>query len=253
MKLRKSAAIFAAASLFTALLAAPVYAENTSVEGVTVWDTAEGDTWSGANIILGTDAQEWPFASGEEEAFYPDEDATYRLTFNVTSTGASGFRVRWIKDNENGSYTAGDAAIVNDHVKAANEVATVIPAYFQGTINSGETKTYTVEFKTDGGQNADELIGNIAIRGQQGSNDFSINSITIEDEDGDVLVEWTKAAAAGVVTLPALITEPVITPLAAESASPVTADPSNVAAALCALCASVGLMVLASKLAKRSA
>ena len=196
MKLRKLMAFFAVAAVMACLFAFCAYAEDTSVTGVTVWDTYDGvDTWSGANIILGTSGEAWPFAAGDAAAFTPEQDASYRLTFTVTSRGASGFRVRWIKDNENGSYTAGDAAVVNDHVKTADETATVIPAYFQNTIGIAETKTYTVEFKTDGAQNADELIGNIAIRGQQGNNDFSIKAIKIE-KDGATLVDWSKGGKA---------------------------------------------------------
>lgn len=166
--------------------------------GINVFSPNFGDSWGGANIILGSDESVWPFSNGVGDdgtsaaAFTPEKDVTYRLTFTVTTFGwCDGFRVRWLKDNANGSYTAGDTAIVNDHEKAADEVATVIPAYFKNTITEGETKTYVVEFTMDGAAEADGTIGNIAIRGQSGANDFEITSIVIENvATGEVMAEW---------------------------------------------------------------
>ena len=171
-----------------------------TVPGVHVSSTAHGDGWSGANIILGLDQTQWPFSSsteGDVVAFKPVRDAQYHLTFNATSTGVSGYRVRWITGNENGGYTGADAAVVGDttHSYAAGTVATTLP----GSFTSGEIKDKTLDFSVDfvmsGSEADDGLIGNIAIRGTSGSNDFTINSLKITDDNGNVLVEWSNTAA----------------------------------------------------------
>src|SRR5690625_1020922 len=85
--------------------------EQKQIDGVYVYDAGKGDAWTGANIILGNDASQWPWATAGEDgkvAFTPEKDATYRLSFNYTAKGASAIRVRWIKDNSNGGYTNAD-------------------------------------------------------------------------------------------------------------------------------------------------
>lgn len=172
--------------------------EEVAIDGVYVYDTSKGDNWSGANIILGNDATQWPWSTAGEEgevAFIPEKDATYRLSFNYTSKGTSSIRIRWIHDHSNGGYTSADGALVNDFPYDANEVATHIPAYFNsGMVNMG-SYTLTTEFTLDGAESADGLIGNIAIRGGGGGNAFSINWIKIEKigesgEPGELLVNW---------------------------------------------------------------
>ena len=171
-------------------------APSNNVPGVHVYDMVNGvDSWSGANIILGSDASVWPWSTAGYDglvAFTPVKDATYHMTFNVTSSGADGFRVRWIKDDSNGAYTAGDVAVVDNHVFTADQTADFVPAYFQNTISSGETKTYAVDFTMDGSQFADGLVGNLAIRGQFGSNDFVVNTIQITDSKGNMLVNYER-------------------------------------------------------------
>ena len=170
------------------------------VDGVLVSDTGRGDTWSGANIILGKDAAQWPWSTAGEDgkiAFTPEKNAKYRLTVNYTAMGTTAIRVRWIKDNTNGGYTKADGAVVNSYPYAADAVATTIPAYFNsGMVNAG-SYTLVTEIKLDGEQAADGLIGNIAIRGGGGGNAYTINLIKIEKIGSNgaadkTLVNWSK-------------------------------------------------------------
>jgi GH35 family endo-1,4-beta-xylanase len=187
-------------------LAAHKYIEKASgpapkpVDGVFVWDTGRGDVWSGANIILGGDASKWPWSTageGGKAAFAPEKDATYRLAINYTAMGTTAIRVRWVKDNTNGGYTKDDGAVVNSYQYSADKVATTIPAYFNsGMVNAG-SYTLTTEFKLDGAQTADGLIGNIAVRGGGGGNAYTINWIRIErigtgGAADKLLVSWPK-------------------------------------------------------------
>jgi GH35 family endo-1,4-beta-xylanase len=170
------------------------------VDGVFVWDTGRGDVWSGANIILGSDASKWPWSTAGEEgkvAFAPEKDASYRLSINYTAKGTTAIRVRWVKDNSNGAYTKADGAVVNSYQYPADKVATTIPAYFNsGMVNAG-SYTLVTEIKLDGTQAADGLIGNIAIRGGGGGNAYSINWIKVEKigtggAADKPLVSWPK-------------------------------------------------------------
>ncbi|GAE35002.1 endo-1,4-beta-xylanase A precursor [Halalkalibacter akibai JCM 9157] len=174
--------------------------EQKQIDGVYVYDTGNGDSWSGANIILGNDASQWPWSTTDEDgkvAFTPEKDATYRLSFNYTAKGTSSIRVRWIKDNSNGGYTSADGAHVNSYPYSANEVAKHIPAFFNsGMVNMG-SYTLTSEIKLEGSQPADGLIGNIGIRGGGGGNAFSINWIKVEKvgtngEPDTLLVNWPE-------------------------------------------------------------
>ncbi len=170
-------------------LATHKYIENKTgaaqkpVDGVFVWDTSNGDVWSGANIILGNNASQWPWSTADADgktAFTPEKDATYRISINYTSKGTNAIRVRWVKDNTNGSYTKADGAVVNTYLYAPDKVAVTIPAYFNsGMVNAG-SYTLVTEIKLDGSQAADGLIGNIAIRGGGGGNAYSINWIKVE-------------------------------------------------------------------------
>lgn len=153
------------------------------VDGIHIWDTDRGDDWSGANIILGNNANVWPFAVAGEDgnrAFTPERNTTYRISLNYTARGTNAIRIRWVKDNENGAYTSADAAVVNNYTYGPRDVATTIPAYFNRDMENGETYTLVNEIRLDGAQRADGLIGNIAIRGGLGGNAFSINWIKIE-------------------------------------------------------------------------
>ena len=171
-----------------------VIAPSNNVPGVYVLNQAIGDSYTGANIMLGSDAGQWPWstADGGALAFTPVAGATYHMTFNVTSTGTSGFRVRWIKDNTNGGYTTGDADVVNNHKFTADQTGNFVPAYYESTIANGETKTYSLDFTMDGSQLANQLVGNLAIRGQSGSNDFVINKLMIKDAADNMLVNYDR-------------------------------------------------------------
>ena len=174
-----------------------------NVPGVNIYNLANTDnTWAGVNIILGSDAGVWPWSTAGDDglvAFTPVPDATYHLAFNATSTGASGFRVRWMKDNTYDSHTTDDGTFVNRDTIAADQTATRIPAYFWNTISSGNTQTYHVDFTMDGSQPAEGLVGNVVIRGQSGSTDFVINTLVITDDAGNMLVNYDKDATTGII------------------------------------------------------
>jgi hypothetical protein len=156
--------------------------------GIAVSSTVWGDTGSGVNIQLGSGRDSWPFADGDADyrAFVPQAGTTYRLSFNVTSTGAAGWRVRWMTTgiSEYPSYTAGDSAIVNDHSVAPGVAATVIPAHFNDGFSSGGTYTLVVDITLDGSETLNGLIGNITLRGTAGSTDWYTNWVTIERLSG---------------------------------------------------------------------
>ncbi|WP_188503576.1 endo-1,4-beta-xylanase [Nesterenkonia alkaliphila] len=170
------------------------------VPGVHVYHAERGDGYTGANIILGNDASQWPWSTAGEDgevAFEPEPGATYRLTVNYTPSGTTSLRVRWVRDESNGGYTSADGAVVNDYQYGADEVATHIPAYFNsGMVNMG-TYDLVTEVTLDGDQPADGLIGNIAIRGGGGGSAYTINSLRVEklEEDGgsELLVSWPQA------------------------------------------------------------
>ncbi|WP_164545175.1 endo-1,4-beta-xylanase [Antribacter gilvus] len=202
--------------------------EHPPVPGVHVFDTSEGDSWSGANIVLGDDASVWPWSTTDdgEAAFRPEQGATYRFTVNYTAKGTTAIRVRWLRDNTNGGYTSGDGALVNSHPYRADQVATFVPAYFNsGMVNMGSYDLVT-EITLDGTQPADGLVGNLGIRGGGGGNAFSINTITVEkvSPDGDqLLVNWPQGIpAAPSTTLTYQGNNWITVSLAAEATAPAT-------------------------------
>jgi endo-1,4-beta-xylanase len=163
-----------------------------SVDGVYVSDMGRGDVWSGANIVLGNNASQWPWSDANEEdgkvAFVPEKDAMYRLTINYTATGTTGIRIRWLKDETNGAYTNADGVVVNDYVYLSSDIATTIPSLFNGDMVNAGSYTLVTEFKMDGSEEPEGLIGNIGIRGYMGGNAFSINWIKMEKMDTDELL-----------------------------------------------------------------
>ena len=181
--------------------------EPYSIPGVYVFLLSRGDSWGGANILLGQSHDEWPWAvaeGGDQEsdgqiAFTPEKDTTYRLTVNYTAMGTTGLRVRWIKDNTNGSYTAKDGQVVLEPPYSTGlgprDVATMVPAHFnQGMVNSG-TYTLVTEILLDGSLPADDLIGNLAIRGSMGGNAFEINWLKMENvATGELMFLWDPTA-----------------------------------------------------------
>ncbi|NIK77698.1 endo-1,4-beta-xylanase [Paenibacillus castaneae] len=190
--------------------------EQKHVDGVYVYDASKGNIkWSGANIILGNDANAWPWSTAGADgkvAFIPEKDATYRLTLNYTAKGTTALRVRWIKDESNDGYTAQDGQVVSTPPYSSslnpNQVATAIPAYFNGGMVNMGSYTLTTEVKLDGSQPANGLIGNIGIRGGGGGNAFSINWIKVEKIGTDgaadkLLVNWPDGKGDDDTTLPA--------------------------------------------------
>ena len=206
----KKTLLFFMALIMSAGFAFAVPSNN--VPGVHIYNSANGGAYSGVNIILGADSTVWPWSNNSNEgvpgkdgvAFTPVEDATYHMTFNVTSTGVNGFRVRWLSGDSNGGdtgkpggYTTADAAAVGASPKfTADQICDTIPGYFSSTINSGDTKTYKVDFKMDGSQPAGGLVGNLCIRGQSGVSDFVINTLQITDDDGNMLVDYAVLPAS---------------------------------------------------------
>lgn len=175
------------------------------VDGVHVYDTYQGDSWSGANIILGNDANQWPWSTAGADgkvAFTPEKDTTYRITLTYTALGTNAIRVRWVKDATNGGYTVQDSNTVgNSPSLEPGQTATSIPVYFNRGMTNGNTYTLITEIRLDGSQPAEGLIGNIAIRGGAGGNNFSINAIKIEKlgatgEPDRLLVNWPYATEA---------------------------------------------------------
>ncbi|MCL1843653.1 MAG: endo-1,4-beta-xylanase [Defluviitaleaceae bacterium] len=156
-------------------------------QGVHVHSMGRGDAFSHANILIGSGRDIWPFADAYEDglrAFEPEPGVTYRLSFNVTSQGTTGWRIRWIPGTGGETYTTADAAIVNNHPVAMDDIAYVIPAHFNIGGVMGETYTLVVEITLDGAEEYMGLIGNIALRGTGGGNAYEINWVRIERLEG---------------------------------------------------------------------
>ena len=159
-------------------------------QGIYVFSLARGDNFSSANIIIGSGRDVWPFADAPEygddyRAFAPAPGGTYRISFNVTSQGTNGWRVRWIPGLGGETYTTADAAIVNDHPFAMDAVADIIPAHFIIGGEAGETYTLITEITLNPTEEYMGLIGNIALRGTGGGNAFDINWVRIEKITND--------------------------------------------------------------------
>jgi len=150
--------------------------------GVFIADYVGGNfSWGGANIILGNNPNAWPWSTGGdlEPAFTPVKGGEYLIEINWTSYGASNIRLRWLKDNSNGSYTQADGAAVSASQSIpVNGTATKLPAVTTGGATGG-TYTTSIRMKLDGSQPADGLIGNIAVRGTSGSNSFTVNQVKV--------------------------------------------------------------------------
>lgn len=179
------------------------------VDGVHVYDTYMGDEWSGANIILGNDADVWPWSTAGADgkmAFTPEKDATYRFTVTYKALGTNAIRMRWVKDATNGGYTAQDSSVVGASPSLGpSEIATSIPVYFNRGMTTNNTYTLVAEIKLDGNQPADGLIGNLAIRGGAGGNNFSITAIKVEKVGSGgvpdtLLVSWPVSPIAYTAT-----------------------------------------------------
>ena len=193
-------------------------------DGIHVYNSVTGtDGWSGANIIIGNNSSVWPYSTSSDGkvAFVPEKGATYRISLNYTAQGTAAVRIRWIKDNSNGNYTKGDADTVgSSQTRNPNQVATRIPAYFNSGMSNGNTYTLVTEIKLTGEETADGLIGNFAIRGGSGGNNFIVNEIKIEKiatgGADELLTIWPPAVKVkGVDTLENTLTSSVIEDLGA--------------------------------------
>jgi hypothetical protein len=173
-----------------AVVAGPPAAQGATGEGIFVAHTADGAGATGAIVVIGTGVDAWPFANGFEDgqvAFEPVAGTTYRVSFNVTSTGAGGWRVRWNRGMDIfGMFTAGDYTIVNDHSIAPGTIASVVPAHFNQGVSPDGTYTLQVDVTLDGGQAYNELIGNIVLTGTAGSHDFIVNWVSVERLSGGI-------------------------------------------------------------------
>ena len=163
-----------------------------------------------ADIIVGRGRDVFPFADGfgpdheryGEVAFTPEVGATYRIMFNVTSWGASGWRVRWIPGLGGEDYTTADGAAVNAYpmrqstfglgvptpdIIATIPVATVVPSHPNaGVVNTAGYGIHTIvqDITFCPTQDYQGLIGNIALRGTGGSGLFGVNWISIQRLEG---------------------------------------------------------------------
>jgi hypothetical protein len=165
--------------------------------GISVDNVVDGSSVTGANVIIGSGINEWPFADGpggEDRAFEPEQGATYRISFNVTNDGSGGWRVRWGRGTGlfgDARYTTADYAVVNGHPVSPNDVATVVPAHFNQNVSADGTYTLVVDVTLDGSEVYDGLIGNIVLTGTAGSHDFVVNWVTVE-QDGETLASWER-------------------------------------------------------------
>jgi endo-1,4-beta-xylanase len=208
------------------------------IPGVYVYSLTDGDEWSGANIILGNDADAWPWSVADEEdgevAFTPEKDGTYRLTLNYTALGTKGIRVRWVRDNTNLGYTTSDGNVVTtmppyNTELGPSDVATHIPAHFNKDMVNAGSYTLVTEFTMGGDRGADSLIGNIAIRGTSGGNAFKINWMLMERvSDGEAMFVWDPDGIYGAEpdtgNEPPPETSPDTTPDATPDSSPEPTD-----------------------------
>lgn len=168
------------------------------VPGVNIFDLAE-DGFTGANIILGTDATVWPFASGDEVAYTPTPGATYRLLVRYQTFGTYGLEAHWITDNSASNFTTANnaAALIMPTItrgSGAGPTATGIPARFFNPGVGGSFAWLETTFTMPADVNPGDLIGNIALRGINGGNEFGFYSIEITrlnpEGDDTLLVNW---------------------------------------------------------------
>ena len=170
----------------------PPAAGDADGTGIVVASADDGGV-SGAMVVIGSGEGAWPFSAATDEdlrAFDPTPGATYRITFNVTNSGAGGWRIRWAYGLDLfGMNTAGDYAIVNDYPVSPGTVATVVPAHFNQDVSPDGTYSLVVDVTLDGSEQADGLIGNIALTGTAGSHDFTVNWVRVE-QGGNTLAFW---------------------------------------------------------------
>ncbi|MDR0230913.1 MAG: carbohydrate binding domain-containing protein [Dysgonamonadaceae bacterium] len=179
------------------------------VPGVYVYSIEDGNSFSGANIMLGDNFNVWPWSAGWDKAFTPEKGGTYTMKFTFQTTGSfGGMRVRWITDNNYGidkgePFTVGmfgEGEGGPNRFTALNEnnaVADGVSCYFTGGPAYGIDEEYThiVNFTMDDVA-AGENIGSLGIRGGAGANAFIVNTIVITDSKGNMLVNYARNPAS---------------------------------------------------------
>ena len=178
--------------------------------GVYVFHVEDGDAFTGMNIILGSDADVWPWSTGGETgrvAFTPEPGATYRLVVHAINRGAYGLEVHWLNDNSEANFTAANVAAIPTMPVATNgnlpgvTIANRLPA----RATTGGVAGAPMFFRADITMPADGLsgglLGNIGIRGVYsqllGGNhpgiellEVSIQRVVNGVPVGDLIVNW---------------------------------------------------------------
>jgi hypothetical protein len=164
----------------------------------------DGTDTSRLDLIIGRGLHTWPLATSNMQggrAFVPVAGSTIRITYDVESVGAAGWRVRWSRDESFGLHPQADTDTVNDHRVWPGDIATYVPAVWQVEedgvqLYADGRHTLVVEITLDGSQDIDGLIGNIVLRGMWGSHDWFAYSMIVELLDGpggnvvETLVNW---------------------------------------------------------------
>jgi|GEM_PF-1807099 len=167
------------------------------IPGILVPEPNEAQSNGRADIIIGSGRDVWPFADAHESglAFEPEPGVTYRLMFNVRTTGANGWRVRWIPGTGGEDYTTADGAIVNNYPVRVSTfglgvptpeaipempVASVIPSHQNQGVSAAGVYTLIQDITLNPDEIYQGLIGNIALRGTGGSGSFVVNWISIQ-------------------------------------------------------------------------
>ena len=168
------------------------------IPGIVVPSPNDTQSNGRADIIIGSGRDVWPFADGHSSgvAFDPVPGVTYRIMFNMRTTGANGWRVRWMPGTGGEDYTAGDSAIVNAYplrvssfglgvptpdLISSMPTANVIPSHQNSGVSAAGVYTIVQDITLSATEVYQGLIGNIALRGTGGSGNFVVNWISIQE------------------------------------------------------------------------
>ena len=201
--------------------------EMPPVAGVNIFNLQD-DGFSGANIILGNDAEAWPFSTAGEDgavAFTPEPGATYHLLVYYQSFETFGLEAHWLTDNSENNFTSANleatttletiirgVATEGDAAPAAN----AIPTRFFNPGVGGSFAWLETTFTMPADASADDLLGNIALRGYQAGDGIAIHSIIIHrlDDAGnqaELLVNYPYQLPLIRPEIPGIIALPFIT------------------------------------------
>ena len=168
------------------------------IPGIIVPEPNDAQNNGRADIIIGTGRDVWPFADAHPSgvAFDPVPGVTYRIMFNMRTTSAGGWRVRWIPGVGGEDYTTADGAVVNSYplrvssfglgvptpdLISAMPVASFIPSHQNSGVSAAGVYTIVQDITLTGNEEYQGLIGNIALRGTGGSGNFVVNWISIQE------------------------------------------------------------------------